>query len=103
MRLRVSMGGNAAPLPIEEDELRRALGGESGPCVNVRGERHAREAPAGAAAADRDDPGERGVLEVVRGGVAPGAKAQRVVHGRRRLGDLGRRRAPRPMATTTRS
>ena len=59
---------------VEDDDVGLALGREARPLLDVRDEDLPREPAAGAAAADRGHAADRGDLEVVGGGVPPGAR-----------------------------
>ena len=79
---------------VEDDDVRLALGREARALDHVRDEDLAREPAAGAAAADRRHAGDRGDLEVVGGGVPPGARElDEVGDGRPLLDHLGLGRA----------
>ena len=65
---------NRRAAAVEDHELRLALGRECCAREHVRLAGRPGEAAAAAPAADRDDAGERGRLEVVRGSVPPSAR-----------------------------
>ncbi len=80
--------------PLEDDQVRRALGSERCTLPDVGGERRPGKPAARAAATHGDDARERGVLQVVRGGVATAPRErEQVLERRRRLGHLGVRRS----------
>ena len=94
LRLDGREGGAAA---VEHDEVGTELDGQLRSLVDVRDRDRAGEPAAAAAAADRLDAGERGRLEVVRRGVAPGARElEQRVEVRRDARDLGLGRPAAP-------
>ena len=75
---------------VEDDQVGLPLGGETRSVEQVRDEHLPGQAAAGAPAADRRQARERRELEMVGGGVAPGAGELDELSDRRRLFGCGR-------------